>query len=116
MMTMTTEQAARAGASAGLLGEGEPRGMERLSNAAQAAFGEAYAKGRHCRRVAEGKEHLRAAAPTIPANATTREQLAAEFQRRPDLRREFLSEAAFVAFAIAERSGKVSITRKRASS
>lgn len=114
MMMTTTEQAARAGARAGLLGEGATRGMERLSSAALAAFGEAYATGRRCRRVAEGKERVASPEAAIPVHAMTREELAAEFQRRPDLRREFSSEASFVAFAIAERSGKVSIVRKRA--
>ncbi|RNJ50286.1 hypothetical protein [Methylocystis hirsuta] len=111
---MAIEEAARDGACAGLLGAGVPRGMERLSGAAKAEFAEGYATGRHCRRVAEGKEHVRAAAPVIPDHAMTREQLVAEFRRRPDLRREFLSEAGFVAFAMAQRAGKVSVVRKRA--
>ncbi len=115
-MTMTTEEAARSGASDGLLSVEARRGMARLSAASKAEYAEAYATGRHCRRVAQGKERVASPEAAIPDHAMTREQLAAEFQRRPDLRREFLSEAAFVAFAIAERSGKVSIVRKRASS
>ncbi|NUJ82043.1 hypothetical protein HUN39_18855, partial [Methylocystis sp. FS] len=92
------EQARRAGASAGLLGEGAPQGFDCWPSKAQWAFNESYERGRHCRRVAEGKERVAAAAPSIPTYATTRAQLAAEFQRRADLQREFLSEADFVAY------------------
>jgi len=114
MTMMTTEEAARAGASAGLLGAGARRGMERLSGAALAAFAGAYATGRHCRRVAEGKERVVSPEAAIPDHATTRAELAAEFRRRPDLRREFSSEASFIAYALAERAGRVHVVRKRA--
>ncbi|MBG0797555.1 hypothetical protein IYX23_07725 [Methylocystis sp. L43] len=111
-LACSEEQANRAGASAGLLGEGKPLGFDRWPSEAQWAFSESYERARHCRRVAEGKERVAAAEPTIPAYATTREQLATEFQRRADLQQEFLSEAAFVAFAMAERSGKFRILRR----
>ncbi|MCQ4188118.1 hypothetical protein [Methylocystis suflitae] len=106
------EQARRAGARAGLLGDGHPQGFERLPSEVQWAFSESYTQGRHTARVADGKEHVAAGAMSIPAYATTREQLVAEFQRRADLQQEFLSEAAFVAFAMAERSGKLRILRR----
>ncbi|WP_292530237.1 hypothetical protein [Methylocystis sp.] len=112
---MNVEQASRAGARAGLLGEGAPQGFDRWPTESQLAFTESYGRGRHCRRVAEGKEHATAAAPSIPSYATTREQLAAEFRNRSDLQQEFLSETDFVAFALAERSGKLRILRRAAS-
>ncbi len=103
---MTIEDAKRTGASAGLLGEGAPRGMGRLPGATQAAFGEAYAKGRHCRRVAEGKERVSSREGPMP-QATSRADLAAEFARRADLRAEFSSVESFVAYAQAASAGKV---------
>lgn len=109
-------QAKKAGARAGLLGEGKPQGFEKWPSKAQAEYLESYATGRHCRRVAEGKERVAAAAPSISAFATTREQLAAEYQRRADLQQEFLSEASFVAYAMAVRSGKLRILRRPAAS
>ena len=56
------------------------------------------------------------AEPTVPDYAATGEQLADLYQRRADLQREFLSEADFVAFALAERSGKLRISRRPAAS
>ena len=109
-------QAKKAGVRAGLLGEGKPQGFDRWPSKAQAEYLESYATGRHCRRVAEGKEQVAAAEPTIPACATTREQLAAEFQRRADLQQEFRSEASFVAYAMAVRSGTLRIHRRPAAS
>jgi hypothetical protein len=110
------EQARRAGARAGLLGEGKPQDFDRWPSKPQAAYLESYATGRHCRRVAEGKERVAAAEPSLPVHATTREQLAAAFARRPDLQREFGSADTFVAFAMAEREGKVRILRRPAAS
>ncbi len=110
------ERARRAGASAGLLGEGKPEGFDRWPSKARAAYYESYERGRHCRRVAEGKERVAAAAPSIPAYATTREQLAAELQRRPDLQQELRSEASFVAYAMAVRSGTLRTHRRPAAS
>ncbi|MBG0801638.1 hypothetical protein IYW40_09090 [Methylocystis sp. H4A] len=99
-------QAKKAGARAGLLGESTPQGFDRWPSKAKAAYCESYERGRHCRRVAEGKERIAAAAPSIPAYAATREQIAAEYQRRADLQREFLSEADFVAYVMAERGDR----------
>jgi hypothetical protein len=100
------EQALRAGARAGLLGEGKPRGFERWPSKSQAEYLDGYATGRHCRRVAEGKERVAAAEPSPPVHATTRERLVDEFSRRADLQREFSSADTFVAFVMAERAGK----------
>ncbi|MFO1125110.1 MAG: hypothetical protein U1E25_07400 [Methylocystis sp.] len=106
------ERARRAGAGAGMFGEGKPKDFDRWPSNAQAAYDESYAQGRRCRRVAEGKEQVAAAEPSIPAYATSREQLAAEFQRRADLQREFLCADDFVAFTMAERSGALRIHRR----
>lgn len=113
-MSMTFEEVKLAGASDGLLSAGARRGMARLPGAAKAEYAEAYAAGRHCRRVAQGKERVASPEAAID-HAMTREEFATEFRRRPDLRQEFLSEAAFVAFAVAQRAGKITIVRKRAS-
>ncbi|PWB89891.1 hypothetical protein C5688_13710 [Methylocystis sp. MitZ-2018] len=103
---MTIKEAEQIGARAGLLGDGKPKGFEQWPGPAQAAYSESYARGRHCRQVAEGKERVAAPEPNIPNETTTREQLAAEFQRRADLQQEFVSEAGFIAYAMAERAGK----------
>ncbi len=113
--TLRNERAGPAQAR-GLLGEGTPQGFDRWPSKAQAAYYASYEKGRHCRRVAEGKEHVATAEPTVPDYAATGEQLADLYQRRADLQREFLSEADFVAFALAERSGKLRISRRPAAS
>ena len=110
------EQARRAGASAGMFGEGKPKSFDRWPSKAQAAYFESYEQGRHCRAVADGKERVATIEPSIPAHATTREQLAAEFQRRADLQQEFLCADDFVSFVMAERSGKLRILRRPAAS
>lgn len=89
-----------------MLGEGKPRGFERWPSKLQAEYMESYARGRHCRRVAEGKARVAAAERSPPVHGTTREQLVDEFSRRADLQREFSSVNTFVAGVMAERAGK----------
>jgi hypothetical protein len=85
-------------------------------NAVAAAERIARTEARYAETIAERRNRV-AAPATAHAEAasiesTTREGLAAEFQRRVDLQQEFLSEADFVAFTMAERSGKLRILRR----
>ncbi|WP_292532283.1 hypothetical protein [Methylocystis sp.] len=105
------EQAKRAGARAGLLGEGHPQGFDRWPSEAQWAFSESYERARHCRRVAEGKE--RVAPPVVSERAaSTEDDWAAEYDRSAAIRSEFRSKETYLAFKRFEASGTLRILRR----
>ena len=114
-MTVTVDEAARAGGSAGLLGEREPEGFNKWPAAAKTAFHDQYARGRFCRRVAEGRATPLSHEP--PSNSRyaqmTRVQLVSEYRSRPDLQSEFNSADIFVAFVTASLAGRAHIHRGR---
>ena len=115
-MTMTIEDAAKAGGSAGLLAEGEPEGFDNWPAEARTAFHEQYAKGRFCRgrRSAEGRaKPLTIDAPAAVYAGMSRAQLVAEYRSRANLQSEFGSADVFVAYALASQSGKAHIMRGR---
>jgi hypothetical protein len=110
-MKITIEQATRQGASAGLLAEGEPTGFENWPAEARTAFHEQYAKGRFCRRVAEGKAKplSHEPPPHSPYADMSRQDLIAAYRSSADLQREFGSSDVFVAYAAAAQQGRARI-------
>ncbi|KAF0134892.1 MAG: hypothetical protein FD148_792 [Methylocystaceae bacterium] len=113
-MIMSLDEAARIGASRGLLGEGEPAYIASWPDEARTAFHEQYAKGRFCRRVAEGRARpLTSDAPAAVYAGMSRAQLVAEYRSRAELQDEFGSADVFVAFVTASLAGRASIHRAR---
>lgn len=109
-MVMTIEDAAKAGGSAGLLAEGEPEGFDNWPASAKTAFHTEYARGRFCRRVAEGKaKPLTSDAPAAVYAGMSRAQLVAEYRSREALQAEFGSADVFVSFVNASLTGRASI-------
>ncbi|MGD9656906.1 MAG: hypothetical protein AB7U61_04575 [Methylocystis sp.] len=103
-MIISVDQAARLGGSAGVLDEAEPAGFASWPGRAQAAYVEAYAKGRHCRLVAEGKRVITAGEPLIHGGST-RVQLISQYNTSEAVRREFPSLEVFLAYARAVEFG-----------
>jgi hypothetical protein len=112
--TLRNERAGPAQAR-GLLGEGTPQGFDRWPSKARAAYYESYEQGRHCRRVAEGKEHV---ALTINSaqSASTEDAWASEYDRSAAIRSEFRSKETYLAFKRFEASGTLRIHRRPAPS
>lgn len=109
-MLIDLETAARLGASAGLLAEGEPKDIASWPAAAQTVFNEQYARGRKVRLIAEGKATFSREPPDLSRyEGLTRAHLMTEFNSRADLQNEFGEVESFVAFALAAQAGRARI-------
>lgn len=78
-MIMSLDEAARIGASCGLLGEGSPADIASWPAAARDAFHAEYGCGRRTRRIAEGKAMLATPPDLARFAGMSRSALAAEY-------------------------------------